>query len=63
MVEDDQISVSKVRLCILIDTPIKELRIMAFDGGDEVPTQREADYRFAGWTRGELVAHILDDRA
>lgn len=63
MVENDEISVSKARLARLIDTPIKELRVMAFDGGDEQPTQKEADDRFVGWTRGELVAHICDDAA
>lgn len=47
------------RVSRLVDTPMPELRIIAFDGGDEKPSQREADIRFSRWTRGELIAHIL----
>ena len=61
--DNDEISVSKGRLARLIDLPMPLLRIIAFNGGADRPTQREADERFAGWTRGELVAHIVDDAA
>ena len=49
------------RLMRLIETPMKDLRIIAFDGGDEMPTQKEADDRFRGWTRAQLIRHVLDD--
>lgn len=47
------------RIGKLVDTPMSTLRIIAFDGGDEQPSQREADERFRGWTRGQLIVHIM----
>lgn len=43
----------------LADTSMSELRILAFDGGPEQPSQKEADERFRGMTRGELIQHCL----
>jgi hypothetical protein len=48
------------RVAKLADLPMSTLRIAAFDGGEVQPSQHEADERFRGWSRGSLIAHILN---
>jgi hypothetical protein len=44
----------------LIDMPIADLRRYAFDGGDFEPSIAEQKARFQRWTKGQLIAKILE---
>ena len=50
-------------IAMIDEVPMTVLRRWAFDGGLATPTQKEADKRFKGWTRGQLIVLILEQKA